>query len=143
MNRIAMIAAFALVAAAGTFATTAFACPCGGGDTASIPDMTPEAVQAAIAANEVTPVDANGAGARSEHGALPGAIMLTSYEFDIAELPSDTSTALVFYCYNEACSAAPSAAQRAIDAGYTSVAVMPAGITGWIAAGYAVQPSSK
>ena len=80
-------------------------------------------------------MDANGADTRREMGTLPGAVLLTNYRsFDLSELPADKSTELVFYCGGEACIAAPTAARRAKEAGYTDVKVMSAGISGWVKA---------
>ena len=62
-------------------------------------------------------------------------MLLTNYRtFDLSELPADKSRELVFYCGGEACTAAPKAAARAKEAGYTAVKVMSAGITGWVKA---------
>ena len=92
-------------------------------------------------------IDANSSGVRGEYGTIPGAVLLSSYgKYDIAaELPGDTATPLVFYCSSERCSAAPKAAVRATDAGYTDVRVLPEGIKGWVQAGKPVEnaaPSS-
>lgn len=87
-------------------------------------------------AKEVTPVDANGKETRTSQGVIPGAILLTSSsEFAAAELPANKDAKLVFYCANEKCTASDSAAKRAMGLGYTNVAVLPAGITGWKKAG--------
>jgi rhodanese-related sulfurtransferase len=94
-----------------------------------------EEVAALIDAKKVQPIDANGADTRKEYGTLPGAVLLTNFRtFDLSELPADKSQELVFYCGGEACSAAPTAAARAREAGYTAVRVMSAGITGWVKA---------
>ena len=81
--------------------------------------------------------DANGAETRQKMGIIPGAKLLTSaVKYDPAkELPASTSDKLVFYCSNEMCGASKQAAKRAIEAGYTDVAVLPEGIAGWKAAG--------
>ena len=91
---------------------------------------------------KATAVDANGEKTRSENGVVPGAILLTSSsQFDPAkELPANKDANLVFYCASEKCGASHTAAKRAAEAGYTNVAVMPAGIKGWKKAG---QPTSK
>lgn len=92
-------------------------------------------------AKKVTPVDANGQKTRSEKGVIPGALLLTSSgSYDVKELPADKASKLVFYCANEKCSASTQAAKKALEAGYTDVAVMPQGISGWKEAG---QPTSK
>lgn len=90
---------------------------------------------------KATPIDANGDNTRSKQGVIPGAVLLTSSsQYELKELPADKSGKLVFYCANEKCGASHAAAKRALDNGYTDVAVLPVGITGWKAAG---QPTSK
>ncbi len=84
---------------------------------------------------KVVIVDANNEQARAEAGMVPGAIKLSSYnQYNLAELPTDKNTTLVFYCYNSYCQASHAAAERALQAGYTDVRVMKAGIVGWNAA---------
>ncbi len=63
---------------------------------------------------KVVVLDANGPETRSRYGVIPGAVLL---------------------CANERCMASHKAAQRAIDAGFTDVSVLPAGIMGWKNAG--------
>lgn len=91
--------------------------------------------------NDVTVLDANSSGVRDEYGKIPGAVLLTSYgSYDLAaELPSSKDSSLVFYCSSEMCSAAPKAAERAVDAGYEEVFVLPVGIKGWVKSGKAVE----
>lgn len=91
---------------------------------------------------KATAVDANGEKTRQSEGVIRGAILLTSSsQFDPAtELPKAKDGALVFYCANTKCTASHQAAKKAIEAGYTNVAVMPDGIAGWKKAG---QPTSK
>jgi len=80
--------------------------------------------------------DANGADTREKFGVVPGATLLSgSSNYDLGVLPAKRDDALVFYCANARCSAAEGAAERAIEAGYSKVSVMPEGITGWRAAG--------
>ena len=55
-----------------------------------------------------------------------------------AVLPVDHQALVVFYCYSEACGASHAAAKNAVAAGWTNVARMGAGITGWKAAGLPV-----
>ncbi len=87
-----------------------------------------------------TPVDANAKEFRLTQGAIPGAILLTSSSgFELRELPLKKDTRLVFYCANEKCSASEAAAQRAVEAGYTNVSVMPEGLFGWKKAGQSTQ----
>jgi rhodanese-related sulfurtransferase len=88
-------------------------------------------------------VDANSAETRQKYGVIPGAVLLTHYaDYDATrELPSDRSAKLVFYCANEKCMASHKAADRAVDAGYTDVSVLQAGIMGWKNAGQPIAPS--
>jgi len=90
-----------------------------------------------------TLVDANGSSTRAEYGVIPGAILLSDYhDYDVAsELPADKDGKLVFYCANTRCSAAPRAAEKAVEAGYTDVAVAPQGIRGWVDAGHRTSPA--
>lgn len=83
-------------------------------------------------------VDANGASTREKYGVIPGALLLTGYEYDVAELPEAKGSSLVFYCASTMCSAAPNAARKAVKAGYTDVHILPEGIQGWVEAGNAV-----
>lgn len=83
--------------------------------------------------------DANSDKTRRNKGVIPSAIKLSSSsEYDLALLPKNKADATVFYCAGLKCGASKSAAMRAIRAGYTNVHVMPAGISGWVKAGKAV-----
>ena len=86
--------------------------------------------------------DANGDSTREKFGTIPGAKLLDSSSgYDVkAMLPGDQDTDLVFYCANTRCSAAEGAAERAVEAGYKKVSVLPQGISGWVEAG---QPTNK
>ncbi len=87
-------------------------------------------------------VDANGASTRAKYGVIPGALLLTSYDYDLTELPEGKGSSLVFYCASTMCSAAPQAARKAVEAGYTDVYILPEGIQGWVEAGHAVDRPS-
>jgi rhodanese-related sulfurtransferase len=77
--------------------------------------------------------DANGKSTREKSGIIPTAVLLpSSSEYDLALLPKDKATPVVFYCANEKCTASHTAAKRAIGAGHTDVAVLGAGIKGWV-----------
>ena len=83
--------------------------------------------------------DANGKGTREKMGVIPTAVLLPSAsEYDLALLPKEKTTPVVFYCANEKCTASHTAAKRATAAGHTDVAVLGAGIKGWVDAGKAV-----
>ncbi len=85
--------------------------------------------------------DANSNEFRAKNGTVPGAVLLTSSSsYDLKELPAQKDASLVFYCANSMCSASEAAAQRASQAGYTNVSVMPEGLTGWKAAGQKTAP---
>ena len=70
---------------------------------------------------------------------VPGARSLDPADFQGRDLPTDFRTPLVFYCSNPLCRKAPLAARRAEKMGYGDVRVMPAGISGWVAAGLPVE----
>jgi rhodanese-related sulfurtransferase len=90
-------------------------------------------------AKAVTILDANDVETRNKMGVIPGATLLTSFEkYELAQLPASKSSKLVFYCANTMCTASHAAAERAVTAGYKDVAVLPAGIEGWVEAGQAV-----
>jgi rhodanese-related sulfurtransferase len=73
---------------------------------------------------------------------VPGATWVDYDALGREQLPADPSTQLVFYCFNEQCSASHVAAENAIALGFTSVSVMGAGIEGWVAAGQPVEPAA-
>lgn len=110
-------------------------------------EATPKKVSIAQVAmwtkeKKATPIDANGQKTRETQGVIPGAVLLTSSsQYDVTkELPAQKDAKLVFYCANTKCSASEAAAKKAMQAGYTDVAVLPEGIAGWKQAG---QPTSK
>lgn len=97
------------------------------------------------AEHPLTVLDANRDATRAKYGMVPGAKALSSYkDYKVnEELPANKGAILVFYCANAKCSAAPKAAQRAWDAGYSNVYVMHEGIMGWTEAGQPVtRPSA-
>jgi rhodanese-related sulfurtransferase len=89
--------------------------------------------EAQTSAKQISFVDANSKETRSKYGVIPGAVLLTSFDaYDTSkELPSSKDKKLVFYCANSKCGASKVAAKRAQAAGYTNVAVLPDGISGW------------
>ncbi|MFN0062732.1 MAG: rhodanese-like domain-containing protein [Myxococcaceae bacterium] len=108
--------------------------------------LTVKEASAMKAAGTATMVDANGAETRAKYGYVPGAVLLSdASSFDVVkELPAAKDRTLVFYCGGPKCEAAPSAAKRAKEAGYTNLAVMREGIRGWVSAGQAVEkPGDK
>ncbi len=78
--------------------------------------------------------DVNSVGSwRSVH--VAGARHLDPTSFSEADLGVARDRALVFYCSNPFCRKAPLAARRAKQMGFGDVAVLSAGISGWLAAG--------
>ena len=88
--------------------------------------------------DELFLVDINSEGTREQLGFVPNAILLSSYQFDPAELDEHMQSMLVFYCVNARCAAGRLAAEYAQSLGFTNVHYMPAGIIGWREAEYAV-----
>ncbi len=104
---------------------------------APIPEISVEDADKALEKGAVA-VDANSEGTREKNGTVPGAVILTSsYKYDLAQLPSDKSTDLIFYCSNTNCTASDAAAERASANGYEKVHIMREGIKGWKDAGKA------
>lgn len=96
-------------------------------------------VAAATKKPTVAVFDANTDETRTSTGIIPTSVLLpSSMEYDLALLPANKATPVVFYCASEKCTASHTAAKRAITAGHSDVAVLPAGIKGWVAAGKAV-----
>lgn len=93
-------------------------------------------VATAVESKSAVPVDANSDETRKGEGVVPGAVLLTSSSrYEVSELPEDKSSELVFYCGSTSCTASDTAAERALENGYTNVHVMRAGIKGWKEAG--------
>jgi len=122
---------------------------CGGANTASLtgsPQQQVNKVSASTVAamlkdaesygTAIFIYDVNSEKTRQKMGVVPGARLLaSSVRYEVSELPEDKSAGLVFYCANTMCGASKEAAKRAIQAGYSNVAVMPEGIKGWRDAG--------
>lgn len=134
------------LAVAASFVVPTAALACDGDSAHQAKAMEPaKATVAEVAswtkAKKAIPVDANGKETRSTQGVIPGAVLLTSSsQYDVKELPAEKDSKLVFYCANQKCGASHAAAKRAMENGYTNVAVLPDGITGWKQAG---QPTAK
>ena len=63
------------------------------------PEMTLDAVEKGLAANELSAIDCNGESTRKKHGVLPGAILVADEEtYPASDLPADKTRKLVFYC---------------------------------------------
>ncbi len=92
----------------------------------------------AAPAHRLAVYDANPRGIYAEHH-VPSAIWVDYDGVSREVLPADPGTPLVFYCYNEQCSAAATAAESAVALGYSDVSVMSAGILGWVRAGEPIE----
>jgi rhodanese-related sulfurtransferase len=95
--------------------------------------ISPEELLGLVERRAVTAIDVN---SRSSwlRAHVPGARTLDHANYHARDLPANLDAPIVFYCSNPLCRKAPLAARRAKGFGYTDVRVMPAGITGWIAA---------
>ena len=104
--------------------------------------ISPATMHETMRREPVVPVDVN---ARQSwlRARVPGAINLDPIEYRERDLPDDKQSALVFYCSNPLCRKAPMAARRAAQMGYRNVRVMPAGISGWIAAGLPIESGER
>ena len=93
--------------------------------------ISPQSLQQLLQSGPVTVIDVNSPQSwLAAH--VPGAISLDPLGYDVADLPADKNSILVFYCSNFMCRKAPNAARRAKSMGYRDVRVMSAGITGWL-----------
>ena len=117
------------------------------GETAGFKIVSTTELNTWMSEKKVTVVDANGTETRTETGYIPGAVLLTNSEaFEASELPTDKNATLAFYCGSPMCSAAPTAAKKAVELGYTNVVVYSGGIKGWVDAGMPVEklaPAAK
>lgn len=96
--------------------------------------VDPATLQRRLAGEEVAVFDVNSLGSwRSAH--VPGARHLDPTAFSEGDLGVPRDRPLVFYCSNPLCRKAPLAARRARKLGFGEVAVLSAGISGWLAAG--------
>jgi rhodanese-related sulfurtransferase len=80
---------------------------------------------------------------RYERHHVPGAVHLDPGRYQMSDLPLDKRESLLFYCLEPRCSAAWTAAKRALEMGYVQVAYMPEGIEGWLGAGLPVEPGME
>lgn len=93
--------------------------------------ISPGDLHRAVLERRVTVIDVNSSQSWNESH-VPGALNLDPAGYGPAELPPDKDSSLVFYCSNPMCGKAPRAARRAVEMGYANVAVMAAGIRGWL-----------
>jgi rhodanese-related sulfurtransferase len=94
--------------------------------------VSPEELAPLVQQKKVTVLDVNSRQSWTKQR-VPGAHNIDSVDFKDGELPTDRTSALVFYCSGPLCRKAPIAARRAKKMGYDNVRVMSAGISGWLA----------
>lgn len=105
----------------------------------SFPDISLDALKAAVADKSATIIDVNGS-ASYKDGHIPGAIDFAANQKDLAsKLPADKSALIVAYCGNEHCGAYARAAAAAQELGYTNVQHFKPGLAGWKASGEPLQ----
>lgn len=112
-------------------------CAQSGTGTPAVKAITPQELAAEL--GHVHVIDVNEAD-NFAFAHVPGAQLLPYDGITAAVLPADKSEALVFYCWSPECPAACMAAQTAASLGYSDVACMKAGITGWQDAGLPTEP---
>lgn len=107
-----------------------------------VKDITIPELKAAIAAQAVVLIDANGS--ESWHkGHIAGAIDFEATSAKLAALlPKDKNAVIVAYCGGPKCMAYKAAAAAAVKLGYTNVKHLPDGIKGWVKAGEPVEKGS-
>jgi len=100
-----------------------------------VPDIEIKDLKAAIDKKQVTVIDVNGTDSFRD-GHIPGAIDFEANEAKIEKLlPKDKDALVVAYCGGPQCTAYQAAAKKAVALGYSNVKHLPAGISGWKAAG--------
>ena len=132
--------AFALLGAAGCQRSSAPAVahavdPQMAAAEAALPRMTVDQVLTRVQQHDGLVVYDNNSRERYQAGHVPSARWVAYRTVQASDLPADPAAPLVFYCGGEQCSACHTAALTAMSLGHTNVSIMPAGISGWVAAG--------
>lgn len=89
-------------------------------------------------------IDSRPAARQYDPGHIPGAVNIPDSQFDkqLAKLPADKSTLLLFYCGGFDCMLSHGSALKAEKLGYTNIKVYAAGMPEWKAKGGAVSVSA-
>jgi len=89
-------------------------------------------------------VDSRPAARQYDPGHIPGAVNIPDSQFDkqIAKLPADKATLLLFYCGGLECMLSHNSAFKAEKLGYTNIKVYPAGMPDWTSKGGPVSVSA-
>ena len=109
---------------------------------AGYPDITVDALKAAMSSQKVVLIDANGTESW-QSGHIPGAIDFAANKAHLASaLPQDKDALVVAYCMNPQCAAYRNAAAAAKKLGYKNIKHLVAGIQGWKSAGEKIEKGS-
>lgn len=109
---------------------------------ADYPDISITDLKVAIAAKQVTLLDANGSESW-QAGHIPGAIDFATNKAKLASvLPKDKGALIVAYCGGPQCRAYKAAAAAAEKLGYTNIKHLSAGIRGWKSASETLEKGS-
>lgn len=89
-------------------------------------------------------IDARPAARQYDPGHIPGAINIPDSQFDkqVARLPADKATLLLFYCGGFDCMLSHASAFKAEKLGYGNIKVYPAGMPDWKAKGAQISVSA-
>ena len=105
----------------------------------AVADVSIADLKSAIEKGGVTVIDVNGSDSYAE-GHIPSAKSFSAIKDDLAKhLPEDKNALVVAYCGGPKCGAYKKATEAAGELGYTNVAHLSAGISGWKAAGEKVE----
>jgi len=89
-------------------------------------------------------IDSRPAARLYDPGHIPGAVNIPDSQFEkqVAKLPADKATLLLFYCAGPECMLSHNSAYKAEKLGYTNIKVYPAGMPDWTSKGGFVSVSA-
>ena len=123
--------------------TTLAGCAGGGRNGINIEKIdSAAALKARLDAGTITAIDTLD-DAHFNDGHIPGAHHCDYEKMSPDCLPADKATPLVFYCAGGLCPVSRMAADKAVEYGYTKVAIYGGGIRGWKDAGLPVEKGGK